>query len=113
MGWPCPGGQNHGGTHEQEVPRVVGEGWQERGHGWRAEEGAGASWERRGTVIPELLAEIGLQEGWVALGGRGVAGEGLGTQRGGVDITDKLLGAVEIQLGGEGSADAVVPSRGG
>lgn len=63
-------------------------------------------------MIPELLAEIGLQEGWVALGGRGVTGEGLGAQRGGVDITDKLLGAVEIQLG-EGSADAVVTSRGG
>lgn len=64
-------------------------------------------------MIPELLAEIGLQQGWAALGGRGVAGEGFGGQRGGVGIADKLLGAVEIQLGREGSADAVEPSCGG
>lgn len=64
-------------------------------------------------MIPELLAEVGLQEGRVALGGRGVAGEGLGGQRGGVDIADKLLGAVEFQLGREGSAHAVITSRGG
>lgn len=64
-------------------------------------------------MISELLAQIGLQQGWVALGGRGIAGEGLGAQRGGVDIADELLGAVEIQLGREGPAHAVVPSRGG
>lgn len=62
--------------------RVTGEGWQERGQRRRAEEGAGTRREGSAAEIPVLLGEIGVQKRWVALGGGGIAHEGLGAQRG-------------------------------
>lgn len=57
---------------------VVREGWQERGHRRRAEEGAGPSCEGSGTVIPILVGEVWVQKCRVVLSGRRVTREGLG-----------------------------------